>query len=47
MKIYIYIYLYKILKKNNYVFSPEVELALKGVQFIAQHIRKNDEDIEV
>ena len=27
--------------------SPEVEHALKGVQFIAQHIRDNDKDNEV
>jgi len=27
--------------------SPEVEIALKGVQFIAQHIRNKDKDIEV
>ena len=27
--------------------SPEVEMALKGVQFIAQHIRNKDKDIEV
>ena len=28
-------------------FSPEVEHALLGVQFIAQHIRDNDKDNEV
>jgi len=28
-------------------FSPEVENALQGVQFIAQHIRDNDKDNEV
>jgi len=28
-------------------FSPEVETALQGVQFIAQHIRDNDKDNEV
>ena len=28
-------------------FSPEVESALQGVQFIAQHIRDNDKDNEV
>ena len=30
-----------------YKFSPEVEKALIGVQFIAQHIRDNDKDNEV
>ena len=29
------------------LFSPEVENALLGVQFIAQHIRDNDKDNEV
>ena len=29
------------------IFSPEVENALLGVQFIAQHIRDNDKDNEV
>jgi len=28
-------------------FSPDVLAAMKGVQFIAQHMRKNDEDIEI
>ena len=28
-------------------FSPEVENALQGVQFIAQHIRDKDKDNEV
>ena len=28
-------------------FSPEVENAIQGVQFIAQHIRDNDKDNEV
>jgi len=28
-------------------FSPEVENALQGVQFIAQHIKDNDKDNEV
>ena len=32
---------------SSHRFSPEVELALAGVQFIAQHIRNNDKDNEV
>ena len=32
---------------SSHRFSPEVEMALKGVQFIAQHIRNNDKDNEV
>ena len=32
---------------SSHQFSPEVELALAGVQFIAQHIRNNDKDNEV
>ena len=31
----------------SHSFSPEVENALLGVQFIAQHIRDNDKDNEV
>jgi len=32
---------------SSHRFSPEVEMALAGVQFIAQHIRNNDKDNEV
>ena len=32
---------------SSHKFSPEVEMALAGVQFIAQHIRNNDKDNEV
>ena len=36
-----------LLTRLHRAFSPEVEHALKGVQFIAQHIRDNDKDNEV
>ena len=31
----------------SHTFSPEVESAMLGVQFIAQHIRDNDKENEV
>lgn len=32
---------------SQHQFSPDVLVAMKGVMFIAQHIRKNDQDIEI